>query len=195
MNSAKITGAMMLTLSLFATQTFAQEATSGKSTFPTPREATNISEMKPSVGIRMGAADPTDGYESAFEYGAEFAVQPYIPFGMGGELTQYSADRNGTEDLDRTKLLGKGTYNFGGTTPITRHGYVGANAGLVVDTIGKTSYGRFGVGPIAGFDIPLTATGIIDAKALTLGANVSYLFVSDAAADDFGLRGQLKYWF
>lgn len=189
----KTAAIIALAVGVFAAPAFAQD--SGQSTFPTPREVTNVEEMKPSIGLRLGAADPTDGYDATTEYGLEFGIQPYIPYGVGAVVSMYSAERDGQPDLDRTKVLARGTYNFGGTIPVIRSSFVGADAGLVVDTLGRTSYGRFGVGPVAGFDIPLSAKGLIDRGVVTLGANVSYLLVSDAAADDFGLRGQLKYWF
>ena len=193
LKKSTVTTAILIALYTFHAP--GREISGERSTFPTPREVATFAEAKPHFGLRMGSADPTAGYGSAFEYGLEFAFQPYIPFGLGAEIAMYTAERRDSSDLNRSKVLAKGSYNLGGTTPVIRNSYLGVTAGLVVDTLQQTSYGRLGLGPMAGFDIPLNSDRRIEAAYMTLGANVSYLFVSNSAADDFGLNGQLKYWF
>jgi hypothetical protein len=167
-----------------------------QSTLPTPRNAEGTAETKPHVGARLGFTNPAGTYENALEYGAEFGFQPYIPFGLGLEVNHYAADaeNNVGPQIDRTKVLIRGTYNFGGTIPVIKETYLGALIGPVFDNIEGVTYGRLGTGLVLGADFPLGTSGV-RSETVSLGANVNYLAVVDTDADDFTVNGAVKYWF
>lgn len=173
---------------------FAQTSTT---TFPAPSAITDQDQIKPHIGVRLGVADSDSGYRGAAEIGAEVGYQPYIPFGAGLEVTNFTAgnSNDGVGDLNRTKVLLRGTYNFGGVQEIIRHSYVGLGIGPVFDTVSGSSDTRLGTDLLAGIDFPLTASGSVDRKTFSLGATANYLFVSDSGADTFGVNGLVKYWF
>lgn len=166
------------------------------STFPEPRVVGNSSELKPHIGLRLGVSNPQGDMNSGVGYGIEYGYQPYIPVGVAVELSALTTDSQNPTDVNRAKLLLKGTYNFGGTVPIVRNSYVGVGAGPVLDTAADgVSRARFGVAPLAGFDIPIATAGTSDVKNVSLGANAHYLFVSHDAPNSFELAGMMKYWF
>lgn len=161
----------------------------GANVLPQPKEAQGLAEQRPSIGIFGGFADTQSGRRDGTNYGIEAGYQPYIPFGLGVELSGYVSDHQGDEaTLTRTRLLAKGTYNFGGTIPVIKHSYVGVALGPVWDNVRNQIDMNFGIAPQVGFDIP-----VID--HLTLGANANYLFVGGAKPDVFALNGVAKYWF
>ena len=82
----------------------------------------------------------------------------------------------------------------GGDLAVIRHSYVGGLLGPAIDDGSSHNGVHLGLGPIIGFDIPLTTTDDTQ-RGLTLGANAKYLFVNDAAPDLFALNGVVKYWF
>jgi hypothetical protein len=88
--------------------------------------------------------------------------------------------------------LAKGTYNFGGTTPLIRYSYLGVGLGPVWDNIENTLHTSFGVAPLLGFDIPLTSE---DNSRFSLGAAGSYLFVNNTMPDAVTVNATAKYWF
>lgn len=173
---------------------YAQTSTS---TFPVPTEAETLEQRKPHIGVRLGVADSDSNYRSAAEVGIEAGFQPYIPYGLGIEVTNFTADNStdGVGDLNRTKLLIRGTYNFGGTNEIVRRSYVGVGVGPVFDTVPGDSDMRMGTDLVAGIDFPLNSTGLVTHKMFSLGATANYLFVSNSGADTFGVNGLVKYWF
>lgn len=177
-----------------ATLLHAQEATKGRSLLPMPEKST-ITQQRPHVGLRAGMASPQDNYDGAFEYGVEVGYQPYIPFGAALELSSFSSANGPDGNLYRTKLLAKGTYNFGGTVPVLRDSFAGAMAGPVLDRVSNNSKLRMGVGLQTGFDVPLTRSGRTSQGTYSIGANANYLFVSNSAPDVFGLTGLVKYWY
>ncbi len=145
---------------------------------------------KPSLGVRLGMAN-MEGEEEAVEYGVEFGYQPFVPLGLAVELSGYTSDSEGPDSgLTRTKLLGKGLYNFGGTIPVIRYSYVGAGIGPVYDNVENETDWNLGFQPVAGFDIPLG-----QAERISLGANVAYLLVTGDNVDAVSAAGQVKYWF
>ncbi len=169
-------------------------AQTSSSTLPEPKEATTVEQQKPHIGARLGIASPEGGYGGAAEYGLEVGFQPYIPYGAAVEITNFTSDKN-EGDLNRTKVLARGTYNFGGTNMIVRHSYVGLGLGPVFDTVPGDSDVRLGTDLQAGIDFPLNAVGLIARKSMSLGATANYLFVSNSGVDTFGVNGLLKYWF
>lgn len=137
------------------------------------------------VGALGGTTNANGG--SNLEYGIDVGMQPYIPFGVGAEVSKVD-----TGDLSRTKLLLRGDYNFGGPIPVIRHSYVGAAAGIAFDRRTDRDGNWLASGPLVGFDIPVTT---INNKAVTLGAQARYLFVEGSASDAASLNGQVKFWF
>ena len=174
-------------LMMFGMTAFAQ--TEGTSTFPKPMKPEAMSEWRTHIGVTAGYTNAEGDYRSALGYGVDWGIQPYIPFGIGAEFA--STENEG--DLVRTTLLGRGTYNFGGTIPVINHSYVGALLGPVWDSQSSNDGVRFGIGPVAGFDMPLGKQ--ITEKAVTFGLNARYLFVNESVADTFQLNGAMKYWF
>jgi len=192
MNKKTILAAFLLTLgaSAFCYAADADDVQSASSTLPTPRAVATYEELKPHVGLVAGSATPEGHYDTGTEYGIEVGYQPYIPFGVGLQLTRMDADssRSGGEDLERTAALFRGTYNFGGTTPFLRSTYLGLEAGLIFKS-GSTSLAS---APVVGFDIPLQPEAH---RFVSLGANARYLIVEGGEPDAFSVNGAVKYWY
>lgn len=168
---------------------FAQDGdTRTEGTFPEPKAVETREENRIHMGINAGLSVPDGSYDTTANLGVDVGFQPYIPFGVGAELftTEIDADRG--EDDQRTALLGRGTYNFGGEVPLIRHSFVGLGAGPVVT--GGTW--EIGIAPMAGFDIPVTK---INGRDLTLGANAKYLVITSATPDAFMANIAVKYWY
>lgn len=161
-------------------------------TFPEVKPAAPT-ELKPHLGVQVGYAEPGDDHDGAVQYGVELGYQPYIPFALALEVNSFLTDRDNEDNLRRTTTIAKGTYNFGGPTPIIRHSFVGLGVGAVIDTVGEDET-NLGIKYLAGVDFPLTGSGLVRSRSFTLGATASYLTVIDAQ-DTFALNGQLKYWF
>jgi hypothetical protein len=180
---------------LVATSRTPARADAPKSVFPKPRQVAISEEKKPHIGVNLGTNDPGGGYNSAFGYGLEAGYQPYIPLGLGAELYRFqsSHDTHSRLNLDRTQLLLKGTYNFGGDIPVIKNAYVGGQLGPVLDTIAGASYLRMGMGLLAGADFFVGGSPKKD--QWSVGAVANYLWVSDSDADYFGVNGVVKYWF
>lgn len=178
-----------LSLLIFCLGHIASAETEGTSTFPTPGKPANTDEWRTHMGILAGYTNAEGDYKSALGYGVDWGIQPYIPFAVGAELA--STENEG--DLTRTTLLGRGTYNFGGSIPVIKHSYVGALLGPVWDSESSNDGVRFGIGPVVGFDVPLGKE--ITEKTVSLGLNARYLFVNESVADTFALNGAMKYWF
>lgn len=187
---------MIVAVSCISAPAFAQTDSDPKNTFPTPSQVTTRDEWKPHVGFRTGYAGTRNDFDSAVGYGLDIGFQPYIPFGVGFELSRYTTDRTvdaQNEDLERTSFLARGTYNFGGQTPVIRHSYVGASIGAIFDRIDGEDSVKPGIAPVIGFDIPVAT--VRESQSLTLGASAAYLIVDGSNPDVFSMNGQLKYWF
>jgi hypothetical protein len=184
-------GLMALNSTAFAQSTPASPSTS-RSVVPEARDATT-DQFKPHIGVSLGYAEPESGYDGTTQYGIELGYQPYIPFGAALEVSSFRSDRANADDLRRTTAVLKGTLNFGGDTPFIRHSYIGAGLGAVIDSAGDSET-NLGLKFLAGFDIPINRTGVTSRKTFTVGATASYLSVLDAQ-DNYGLNGQVKYWF
>lgn len=158
-----------------------------RSVLTQPRPVEVESEWKPHFGLLAGAAFPERSGVTASEFGLDFGYQPFIPFGLGAELSHARID-DGTETRNRTTLWAKGSYNFGGDIDIIRYSYVAAGLGAVFKDNGTS----LAVAPIVGFDIPL---GLEDFNRMSLGASARYAFVADDEVDTFSLSAVAKYWY
>jgi hypothetical protein len=159
------------------------------------RPVTTESEFKPHVGLLTGLATPEGSYRSGTEYGVTLGYQPYIPFGVGIELsTSQSNPSEGPDsrELQRTKVLAQATYNFGGNIPVLSKTYIGLAAGPMLETINNDDNWVIGTMPTAGFDIPFT---LQNGKDLSVGLNARYLVSSSGAPNTFSLNAMAKYWF
>ena len=159
------------------------------STFPKPTPIEDKSEFRPHLGVTAGIANPEGSYDTAPEFGIEVGFQPYVPFGVGALIsTSRNTAKNGAHDLERTSILARGTYNFGGSTPVIKNSWVGVAMGPVFRHDGTD----LGVAPVVGFDIPLREG---PGKYLSLGADAKYLMLNHENSDTFSLNGVVKYWF
>lgn len=173
---------------IFAVHANAAEQT-GASTFPKPTAVEERSGYRPHVGVKVGVSNPEGSYNTAPEFGLDVGYQPYVPFGLGlGVTTSKNTAQGQQHDLERTTVLARGTYNFGGTTPVIKNSWVGVAAGPVFKYNGTD----LGVAPIIGFDIPLKEA---TASYLSLGADAKYLAVGGDEADALSVNGTVKYWF
>jgi hypothetical protein len=159
------------------------------STFPkaTPSD---MQTMSPHVGVKAGFASPEGSYDSAPEIGIDVGFQPYIPFGLGAAITTSKNTPKGAgRELERTSILARGTYNFGGSAPVIKNSWVGIAAGPVLRSNGTD----IGMAPIVGFDIPMREAS---SNYLSLGADAKYLvMVNSDEADALSINGTVKYWF
>lgn len=152
-----------------------------------------VTKNKPTIGLRSGVANTDmENYDDSWEYGLEMGFQPFVLYSLAVEFSGYANDPAGDlPPLTRTKLLGKGMYNFGGNTPVIRHSYIGLAAGPVWDNISNDVATELGIAPFLGFDIPLAGR----ASRFSLGANANYLFVSGGKPETLAMNGMVKYWF
>lgn len=176
---------------LFSSLTFAQSDTS-----VTERTSDDWRKnyIKPHMGLLAGFTNPDQDYDAAAEYGVDVGYQPYVPFGLGAELSSATTELDDGADLMRTKLLIKGSYNFGGTVPVIRDSYLGIGVGPMLETYGSSSEVAAGFLPYAGFDVPLVARGQAH-DYLSLGVMARYLATTSGGPDAFSVNGALKYWF
>ncbi len=183
---------LKITLACFAVSArlvFAQDADSRtEGTFPQPKAVETREDQRVHMGVIAGLNVPDGSYDTTPNIGVDVGFQPYIPFGVGAELftSEIEADRGGQDQ--RTALLGRGTYNFGGEVPLIRHSFVGLGAGPVV----TGSTWELGIAPLAGFDIPVTK---INESDVTLGANAKYLVITSDTPDAFMANVAVKYWY
>ncbi len=176
-----------------ASSSFAQdEANTTSTTFPSPREVTQESEYRPHIGIQGGISNPEGSYDTGSEIGLDVGFQPYIPYGLGAEFTQSRAESKGDfNSIDRTNLLAKGTYNFGGDTFLIKDSYVGMGIGGAFST-GSSDWV---LAPLAGFDMALNKNSERTMGIVTAGALAKYSIVEGGAANALSVNGMLKYWF
>jgi len=158
------------------------------------RPIENRSEYKPHIGVLTGIATPEGNYQSSAEYGVTMGYQPYIPFSIGAEFSHSKnnvSSGSDVADLDRTKLLINGAYNFGGTIPVISKSYIGLAVGPMLESTNSTDRIVVGTMPNAGFDIPFK----IKDNSLSLGLNARYLISSSGASNTFSMNAMAKYWF
>lgn len=163
----------------------AQERTQS-STLPKPTEATRA-EWVPHVGLLGGVADPEGSYDATGEVGLDIGFQPYIPFGIGLEASYFESE-GAANRLERTQVLAKGNYNFGGTTPVVRYSYIGLGVGAVF----LNNRTALVSAPMVGFDIPLKQAAD---NFLSLGASAKYAFIEGSEPDALSVVGAVKYWY
>lgn len=153
-------------------------------TLPEPKAVESKDQYKLHMGLTAGVNSPNGDAGSSAEYGINVGFQPYVPFGVGAEIITAELDDT---DIQRTSVLARGTYNFGGDIPVLRSSYLGVTAGpMFVD--GET---ELSVGPLAGFDIPLQNQ---TSNFLSLGLQAKYLWTTDSQ-DSFSGGVALKYWY
>jgi hypothetical protein len=182
--------AAALMLSALSTQVIAD----GNSTSITtkPRPVRTESEYKPHFGVQAGFTNPNGSYKPALDYCLDLGFQPYVPFGLGLELGHSSSESTINQpDLVRTRLLAKGTYNFGGTIPVVRYSYLGVGLGTSFES-GTTLLIST---PVAGFDIPLVGSKTEEVGSLSLGAVAKYMIYEGSNPNAFSLNGVVKAWF
>lgn len=187
--SALAAGAVATVLSaLFSVSAFAQT-----STLPAVRGPAIDDELKPHVGAIIGFSEPDGSGRAGGDFGVDIGFQPYIPFGFGLEL----AGSNNTE-VDQTRLLIRGTYNFGGTIPVIKSSYVGAGIGPVIGSVGDSDRVLLGFAPMVGFDMPVYRFSSMSEGRkdyLTLGLHAKYLILEGSDPDALSANGVVKYWF
>ena len=173
----------------FASSAMAQEEVQKSTTpFTEPRKAER-NEWKPDIGVLAGVATPEGSYNTSGEFGVTASIQPFIPFSVGAELTRVEFDaEEGDSDLERTTLLFKAAYNFGGTVPVIRYSYIGVGVGPYFKSDGTDVASA----PLLGFDIPIQQE---DRGYLSLGASAKYLVVSGSEPDAVSVNGVVKYWY
>ncbi len=155
-------------------------------TLPEPQRVEDKSMYKIHMGLTAGMTNPNGDAESSAEYGINVGFQPYIPFGLGAEVTTSELDDS---DIQRTNVLARATYNFGGDIPVLRSSYVGILTGPMFQS--EDGDTEFSVGPTAGFDIPLQEKS---SDFLSLGLTAKYLYTTDVQ-DSFSAGLALKYWY
>ncbi len=156
-------------------------------TFPEVRAAQSKDDLRFHMGLTAGVNSPDsnlDNDESA-EYGINVGFQPLVPFGVGAEITTTELD-DGTND-QRTSVLARGTYNFGGDIPILKNMWLGAAGGPVI----IDNKFEWAVAPTAGFDIPLS-TKMHD--VISIGLNAKYMYISNVP-DSLVAAAAVKYWY
>lgn len=151
---------------------------------PEPTAVESKDQYRLHMGLTAGVSSPNGDAESSPEFGINVGFQPYVPFGLGAEVITAELDDTG---IQRTSVLARGTYNFGGDIPVLRSSYLGVTAGpMFVD--GKT---ELAAGPLAGFDIPLQNQ---TSNFLSLGLQAKYLWTTDTQ-DALSAGVALKYWY
>ena len=172
-------------------QAFAHFGGSSSSTFPALKKSSKAN-YQPHIGVIGGVSSPDGPYDAAGEIGVEAGYQPYIPISLGAEVTTVEFDGDGVRpEINRTNILAKVAYNFGGKTMILRDSYVGLAMGPSFEEVGFDDDVHFGFMPNAGFDIPLEGVD----ENVTVGANLRYFVTTGDSPDAVALRGAVKYWF
>lgn len=163
-------------------------APSFSQTSETSTEGTYVNMKRPHFGITAGLSTPEGSFDSAAELGVNFGYQPVVPFGIGASIaTVRNSASDGGQDLERTNVLARATYNLGPETPMFRHAWFGLALGMAVADDGTYA----ALAPVAGFDFPIQR---YSTSFLSLGAEAQYLIVDDQN-DNFALSGALKYWY
>lgn len=178
---------IVIAASVFMSLTAFAQSDAVRDSFPAARPA-GLNERAPHVGVLAGIASPEGSYSSTGELGVDIGYQPYMPFGLGAELTHFKSVGDNSASIERTQLLAKGTYNFGGSIPVIQYSYVGMGAGVAF-TSGDAN---LVAAPLLGFDIPIQemASGV-----LTLGALAKYALIGGADTDTLSVNGIVKYWY
>lgn len=180
-------------LSVLVLPTWAQVGQQLKDSIPEVRPVQSEEELKPHAAILAGVSNPEGSLDTGVEYGIDVGFQPFIPFGLGLEISQANYNADAGDDFKRSSFLIKGAYNFAGDVVVLKDSYLGLAIGALVEDSGPstTTYGGFM--PNLGFDIP---TFMVNERWVSLGANARYMITgSDNSPDVFAVNGVLKYWF
>lgn len=155
-----------------------------EASLPEPQAVESKDQYRIHMGLTGGVSSPRGDAESSPEFGINVGFQPYVPFGLGAEVITAELDET---NIQRTSILARGTYNFGGDIPILRSSYLGATTGpMFVD--GKTEWSA---GPLVGFDIPLQNQ---TSNFISLGLQAKYLWTTNTQ-DALSAGLALKYWY
>ena len=155
-------------------------------TLPEPHSVANNGMYKIHMGLMTGVTNPNGDAESSPEFGINVGFQPYVPFGVGAEVTTSELNNS---NVQKTNLLVRGTYNLGGNIPVLRSSYLGVLTGPMFQS--EDGDTEFSVGPTVGFDIPLQEKAN---DYLSLGLSAKYLYTTDVQ-DSFAANLALKYWY
>jgi hypothetical protein len=185
---------MVLGILTSSVATYAQMSESEKAnlenklegTLPEPHSVANSGMYKIHMGLITGVTNPNGDAESSVEYGVNVGFQPYVPFGVGAEVTTSELDNT---KVQKTNLLVRGTYNFGGVIPVLRSSYLGVLTGPMFQSEGGDT--EYSIGPTVGFDIPLQDK---PSDYLSLGLSAKYLYTTNVQ-DSFAAGLALKYWY
>ncbi len=186
-----IIGTLMLSTSMTYADTMSGDENILEKAYDEVKELNESGLYKPHLAIISGVSDPVDnGYDAGGLLAVEAGYQMMVPYGVGIEVSTQDYDKDNGTDLTRTQMFLKGSYNFGGDTPVIKYSYIGLGLGMVSENSDDTAtYGA--IMPNAGFDIPLTVLS----EQISLGANLRYTATASNEADSFGLNGVVKYWF
>lgn len=179
---------LSLAFLLGAITAFAQEMNAESTVTGTmPAETTMADQyQKLHVGFLSGINAPAGTtVNNSAEWGGEIGYQPTNLIGVGLEATTTKLDR--VDKAQRTMAFFKGTARMGGEVPFLQDVYVGGVGGPVI----SKSKVRIGGGPLAGFDVPLSARAN---DYFSLGLNAKYVFTKDTP-DALISALALKYWF
>lgn len=179
----------VLTISLNASAQMSEaEKNSARSrlegSLPEPQAVESKEQYKVHMGLMAGVSSPRGDADSSPEFGLNVGFQPYVPFGLGAEVITAELDDT---DIQRTSVLARGTYNFGGDIPVLRSSYLGVTTGPMFAD-GETEWST---GPLVGFDIPLQNQA---SNFLSLGLQAKYLWTTDSQ-DALSAGLALKYWY
>jgi hypothetical protein len=176
--------ALAITSAALVSFSSSAQAADGRSVAP-PLHPAGEEYARPHMGILAGMADPIGPTVSSPTYGIDIGFQPYIPLATGFQISGFSPGQR----YHRTQALVKGSYNFGGTIPIVKSSYIGGKTGIILDNQVAGLKARYAIGPMFGFDLPIT-------RNWTLGSEVAYLgVVGPEQMDIWSLVGAAKYWF
>lgn len=183
----------LTTLAFFAlssTAALAIDNDTTSSTFPKPMRAVGKSELKPHVGLLLGAAQPEGRQTAQADYGIDVGFQPWVPYGVGLEVAGTRVN-----DDDRARVLVRGTYNFGGEQYLLQHSYIGAAVGAQLGSVGDSDRALAAFAPMIGFDIPVASLAQDRGDFVSLGLHAKYLITEGSDPDSGSLNGVVKYWF
>lgn len=155
-------------------------------TLPLVKEVQNHEESRIHMGLNMGINNAEGTRGATPELGIDIGFQPLIPFGLSVELSTSRFDGADDEYHKRTTLMARGTYNFGGDTPVIRYSYFGLATGAVFLNDGT----EMGIAPVIGFDVPVS-----DDHSWSIGFIAKYLFVTSKDPDSLITSVALKHWF
>lgn len=149
----------------------------------------------PQIGFFAGTLNPEGSYRNSAEYGLTLGLQPYSAFNIVGELSfsQNNQDQaTNNSELQRTKLIIYGLYNFDPTNSLIFKPYAGIGVGPMLESTTARDRIELATIPTIGFDYPFD---IKNNSQLSLGINTRYLISSSSIPNAFGANVIAKYWF